>query len=100
MNDTVAKSTTLHQILQHRTAGYGYLASPYSRYVFGLHTAYQHVCQAAGELLKRGVNVYSPIAHTHSIAVYAHMDPLDHTIWLSADKPMMDAAVGLIVLQM
>lgn len=81
-------------------AGYWYLASPYSKYRLGLHAAFQHVCEAAGELLKRGVIAYSPIAHTHPIGLYARIDSLDVDFWLKADKPLMDGAYGLLVLQM
>ena len=79
---------------------YWYLASPYSKYKDGLERAFIVVCNNAGLLIAAGVPVYSPIAHTHSIAVHAGMDPFDHKIWLPADEPMMHAAHGLIVLKM
>jgi hypothetical protein len=77
-----------------------YLASPYSKYPLGITAAHYHVCQQAGLLIQAGVPVYSPIAHTHPIAQFSGIDPHDHDIWLPADKPIADAAGGLIVLKL
>lgn len=79
---------------------YWYLATPYSKYVGGLEAAFTEACRQTALLVKAGVPVFSPIAHTHPIAMLAGMDPLDHTIWLPCDRPMMDAAWGLIVCKM
>jgi hypothetical protein len=43
--------------------------------------------------------VFSPIVHTHGPAIAGGIDPLDHDIWLPADRPFMDAATGLIFLK-
>lgn len=83
-----------------RTPGYWYLATPYSKYALGLEQAFQDAARAAGLLIRNGVRVYSPIAHTHPIAMAAGIDPLCHAIWLPADLPMMQAAAGLLVLRM
>ena len=77
-----------------------YLASPYSKYPLGITAAHFHVCQQAALLIRSGVPVYSPIAHTHPIAQFGDIDPFDHDIWLPLDRPMMDAACGLIVLKL
>jgi hypothetical protein len=76
---------------------YWYLASPYSKYAEGIEAAWQHVCEDAALLIRNGVPVYSPIAHTHPIAVHGNIDPYAHDIWLPADEPLMQAAKGLIV---
>lgn len=81
-------------------AGYWYLATPYSKFPAGLDAAHACACKATAKLIAAGVPVYSPIAHTHPVAVHGGMDPLDHKIWMPADKPMMVAAHGLIVLMM
>ncbi len=81
-------------------SGYWYLGSPYSKYPRGLTAAHWDVCREAGRLIAAGVAVYSPIAHTHPIAMLSKIDPLDHGIWLPADQPLMEAAKGLIVLKM
>lgn len=77
-----------------------YIATPYSKYPYGLEAAFRGACRITGMLIAAKIPVYSPIAHSHSIAKYSHMDPLDHQIWLPADKPMMDAAYGLVVVMM
>lgn len=78
-----------------------YLATPYSKYKGGnLDLAFQEAAALAAALLIEGVKVYSPIAHTHPLAVYSHLDPLDHSIWLPFDEAMMEAADALIVAHM
>lgn len=77
-----------------------YLASPYSKYPSGIFHAHIAACKQAALLIKAGVSVYSPIAHSHSIAEHGGLDPLDHDIWLPADKPTAEAAGGLIVLKL
>jgi hypothetical protein len=89
--------THLHQIPDH---AYWYLASPYSKYPDGLEAAFRDVCRATAHLITNSVKVYSPIAHTHPVAIHGDVDPLDHSIWLPADEPMMRAAHGLIVCKM
>lgn len=78
-------------------SGYFYLGTPYSRYPGGIEAGFLAACRATAALIRAGVPVYSPIAHTHPVALAGGMDPLDHSIWLPADRPMMDAAHGLIV---
>jgi len=80
--------------------GFWYLASPYSKYAAGIEEAFRAICREAALLVAAGVPVFSPIAHTHPIAVHGEIDPLAHAIWLPADRPMMNAACGLIVCQM
>lgn len=82
------------------TDGLWYLATPYSKYPRGLEKAFVEACRAAALLVRHGVRVYSPIAHTHPVAIHGGIDPLDHSIWLPADKPFMDAACGLLVVRM
>ena len=80
--------------------GFFYLATPYSAHPDGFETAFQEACLATAELIRAGIPVFSPIAHTHPVAKAGRMDLADHTIWLPADQPMMDAAVGVIVVRM
>jgi hypothetical protein len=75
-----------------------YLATPYTSYEDGTQEAFLDACEQAALLIKAGIPVFCPIAHTHPIAVMGELDPYDHAIWLPADTPMMDAAEkGLIV---
>lgn len=77
-----------------------YVASPYSKYARGIESAFQDVSKACADLMRQGVAVYSPIAHTHPIAIYGEIDPLDHSIWMPLDHHMMKAADGCIVMMM
>ena len=56
--------------------------------------------EIAAEMLRDGVKVYSPIAHTHPIATDGNLDPLNHEIWLPFDQAMMDAAEAMVVADM
>jgi hypothetical protein len=79
---------------------YFYLASPYSKFSGGIVAAFEEVCEQAALLVRAGVPVFSPIAHTHSIALHGHLDPYDLSIWLEADRAFMDAAKAIIVCKM
>src|SRR3990167_1959103 len=59
----------------------GYLATPYTRYPAGIRAAFADAAKLAARLLVTGLKVYSPITHTHPLAIYGHLDPLDHAIW-------------------
>jgi hypothetical protein len=76
-----------------------YLATPYSKFPGGLEAAFDLACRQSAILIQARVPVFSPIAHTHPIAIIANMDPLDHTIWLPCDAPLMNAATGIIMLR-
>jgi len=80
--------------------GYYYLASPYSKFATGIEQAWIDVCKQAAILIEAGIPVYSPIAHTHPIAVHGGIDPYAHAIWLPADLPLMQGAKGLIICMM
>lgn len=77
-----------------------YLATPYTKYHLGLDAAFVHAAEITAKLIRKGVRVYSPIAHTHPAAIHGGIDPLDHAIWLPFDEAMMDAADCLIVARM
>jgi hypothetical protein len=76
---------------------YWYMATPYSRYPDGIDEAYKQACRQTAILFEALIPVFCPIAHCHGVAIFGGMDPLDHTIWMPADKPLMAAARGLIV---
>lgn len=77
-----------------------YLATPYSKWPTGIHNAYVKASVLAAKLLREKVNVYSPIAHAHSIAIYGNIDALDHAIWLPFDEAMMHVCEALLVAQL
>jgi len=77
--------------------GLAYLATPYSRFNGGIYLAFEEAAKLAAILLTTGTKVFSPIAHSHPIAIYGKIDPYDHSIWLPYDKAMMDVCECLIV---
>lgn len=77
-----------------------YLATPYSKFIGGITAAFHEAARLAAALLASGVKVYSPIAHTHPLAVNGNLDPLDHTIWMPFDEAMMEATAVLLVAKM
>lgn len=76
-----------------------YLATPYSKYREGLTAAYEMACRNAAFLLRNGVPVFSPIAHTHSIARFSDIDARDMQFWLDSDWPVLSKCDGLIVVE-
>jgi hypothetical protein len=77
-----------------------YLASPYSKYKDGLNNAFVEISKTAATLMKSGVKVYSPIAHTHPLAIYGNVDPYDYDIWLPFDAAIMKVSDALVVCEM
>lgn len=73
-----------------------YLATPYTGHPGGLEVAWRDACDAAALLLREGVLVYSPIAHTHAIA-QRHELPKDYAFWRRFDEDMISASRGVIV---
>lgn len=78
---------------------YFYVATPYTKFPGGLDAAHILACRLTGELIKLGLPCYSPIAYTHPIALYADMDKVDHDLWVRVDKPLLDGASAMIVIQ-
>ncbi|MDB5584864.1 MAG: hypothetical protein JWR80_10040 [Bradyrhizobium sp.] len=77
-----------------------YVATPYSKYVGGIETAFIDACKLTARMMQLGLKVYSPIAHTHPLAIHGGLDPLDHTIWLPFDAAMIAKSDAMIVAQM
>lgn len=79
--------------------GLYYFAHPYTvkdahgRYVQPAETANFHLCcYRSAQLLMRGYNVYSPIAHTHPIhmACVEFLRNHEHNIWYKLDNMVID----------
>jgi hypothetical protein len=77
-------------------AEFWYLATPYSKYPDGIEAAFRAACEQSALLVKAGIPIFCPIAHTHPVAIQGGIDPFDHEIWLPADEPFMHLACGLI----
>jgi len=76
---------------------YVYLATPYARFAGGIEAAHLAACRLAGWLICQGVRVFSPIAHSHAIALAAAIDPCENGFWIPADRPLMRAAGALVI---
>ena len=77
-----------------------YLASPYTKYGQGTEAAFEEACKAAGELMQRGMFVFSPIAHSHPIAVHAKIDKTDRSFWMPLSLAILFECDQLLVLKM
>src|SRR5690349_15208591 len=77
-----------------------YLATPYTRYRTGIEMAFIDAARLTAKLIKSGLKIYSPIVHTHPIAIHGNIDAKDHSIWLPFDFAMMRKADVLLVAQM
>jgi glyoxylate carboligase len=76
-----------------------YLATPYTKYPDGMGAAFVMACEQAALLVKAGIDVYSPIAHWHPIAVRGGIDKTDHEFWMRANKPMIALATGIVMVR-
>lgn len=81
-------------------SGYIYLATPYSRYPGGIHAAAMNASILTARLIEIGIPVFSPIAHSHPVAIYGGIDPFSHDFWLPVCEPMMAASAGILVAKM
>jgi len=77
-----------------------YLASPYTKYPEGLGKAFEHIALVAGDLIERGLSVYSPIVHSHPIAVYGDIHPKDYSIWKRCNAPLLKKCQAMLVAMM
>src|ERR1035437_4803224 len=77
-----------------------YLATPYSKYPAGIDAAFIAACKVAAYFIRNGIKTYSPIAHTHPIAIHGRIDPWDHSIWLPFDRTMMELADAIVVAEL
>lgn len=77
-----------------------YMASVYTQFPKGQEQAYIEASKCAATLLKRGMNVFSPIAHSHPIAVHGAIDAIDHDFWMRLDKAILDECDILLVVMM
>lgn len=77
-----------------------YLATPYTDKDHDvMERRFNTACIAAGKLMLAGNVVFSPIAHTHPIAVRCEL-PREWDFWKKYDTEMIAASKYLIVLKM
>ncbi len=77
-----------------------YLASPYRSYPGSRDEAHDAVCVVAGQLIDLGLEVYSPIAHSHTIANSVFRADPHSSFWLNRQVPFLRAASGILVVKM
>jgi hypothetical protein len=77
-----------------------YVGTPYSKYPGGIEPAFVDAAKLTARLMSEGLKVYSPIAHTHPLAIYGGLDPFDHSIWLPFDGAMMNKSDAILVAMM
>lgn len=76
-----------------------YLASPYSHADPLVRAArYRAACQATAALLRAGVVVFSPIAHSHALVEYGL--PSDWSFWERLDRAYLERCDQLVVLML
>ena len=77
-----------------------YLATPYSHPDPAVREArFQAVNRAAAKLMGMGLHVYSPISHTHPIALAGAL-PLEWEYWQRYDRAVLACCYKMIVLQL
>ena len=76
-----------------------YLASPYSSKETGVEQSrFEIVCKVAAKLLAEGKYVFSPIAHTHPIALAGKL-PGNWEFWEGYDRALIKCCQKLIVVK-
>lgn len=81
-----------------------YMASPYRIYAEpgdngkGLRRAFTVAAVSAAELVKMGYTVFSPVAHSHPIAIAGKIDPFDDALWMGQCRKMVETCGGLFIL--
>ena len=77
-----------------------YLATPYSDPDPAvMEERFDAACHCAGALMARGEIVFSPIAHTHPIAVRCAL-PRDWAFWRRYDMALLMAAGKLLIVRL
>ena len=73
-----------------------YLASPYSHPDKAvMKERFDHACNFAAKLLRKGLNVFSPIAHSHPIAGYGL--PTEWSFWRQVDTQYIKVCKNVLV---
>lgn len=76
-----------------------YLCSAYSKRP-NLDQACEEVCEVAGKLLAAGVMVFSPICHSHQIAMSSTIDPLNSKLWMRLNEALAPICRAAVVVEM
>mgnify|MGYP001601772366 CR=1 FL=1 len=81
-------------------SGLVYLASPYSSPDADVREQrFRTVCKVAAILMRKGIKVFSPIAHTHSIALAGEL-PTDYAFWREYDEAILEFCSAFYIILM
>lgn len=98
--ELAAAKAAAEQSAREGRASYIYLASPYSHPDHAvMEQRFQAVCRVSARLMSEGKLIFSPIAHTHPIAVAGEL-PRGWDFWERYDVVMVGNAEKLMVLQL
>lgn len=84
-------------IIPHRSLAY--LATPFSR-VPNQRWAHQEACRIAGQLMRSGLHVFCPIAHSMEVCRYGGIDMLDEQFWRQQNDVVLPKCDVLVVAHM
>ena len=73
-----------------------YLATPYSGTTEQQNERFEKACDIAGQLIRKGAHVFSPIAHSHTIAIRSKL-PIDHAFWIDFNRSWLEWADEIYV---
>lgn len=91
----------MKDVLLQNDSDYLYLACPYTdKDPLVEEQRYLAVVRAAGHLMLQGFNVFSPIAHSHPIALHGMTQPTTGLFWKKQDIPLLKHASALVVLML
>ena len=77
-----------------------YLATPYSHPDPEVRESrFRKVNRVAADLMRQGLHIFSPISHTHPIAVAGEL-PTDFAFWEQYDRAMLQACGKVMVLKL
>lgn len=88
---------SLQDLAAHRRV---YIATPYTKYKAGIYKAWRDAAVVCGKLKQHGVVLYSPIVHSHPIAIGGELDPLDYKMWIKDNESQVADADACAVIQM
>lgn len=80
--------------------GYWYVGTPYARYTKGHDAAFRDAADVTAKLMGLNVRCFSPICHSHPIALTGKT-PDTHDFWLNfVDLPLLRASYGMIAVML
>ena len=76
-----------------------YLATPYTGTEAQQNVRFKQACEICAKLMKRGLNVFSPIAHSHNISIYGNT-PVSYDFWKEQNASWLEWADELWIARM